>query len=545
VSGGHERHPGRGPVGRHERHAQAGSVERRGRAVLVRALTVVLGLSVVVPGTGGVAAGGPLVPPGRPTAGPADVVGCDRAGEHLVLTVSAVLDPGCVYTGGIEITASGVSLDCRGATVRDVDGEGGARVGILVTGPASRALHDVTVRNCRVEGFLNGVRITREGFRSLPEGAEYADAHHDIVVEDSEVRDARGVGVFVDAYVTRVTLRRLVVEGAGSAGVYLEAGSRDNVVRDNRIVGNGFRQNGPAGQHVELGGGLGVWFWGVGREGIAVDGSTGNRIVGNHLEGNAAGGVFLYKNCGEYVHQRPEVWWQRRQGADGNLIAGNVIVGGLAGVWVGSRMGENTLPMDCSDPAYVDEPLLRVTLDRAVGNVVRGNVVRDVTYGVRVEDDDTRVEANHIGGTDPAALAVVVGTRWRTERLGRPVAGTTILANTADIAGNASPYRYVHGHVGTTFRGNLAAGRPAVLCEAPPLPAAPFIFVVAFVPHRAGDPPPPPPPDLAPPRPAVLEPCPAPEPSADPVAVAGPARPGAPPVGGAGAGVPVAPRFAG
>jgi len=505
----------------------------RAAAVLMAAI-VAVAAGVFATGASPAAVGG--------DAAPTATVGCEQAAQHLVLSAATELDPGCVYTGGIEITTPGVTLDCRGATVRDPGGPGAARVGILITAPASTALHDITIRRCRVEGFLNSVRVTREGFQSLPAGAEYVDAHHDIVVEDSELYDARGVGVFVDAYVTRVTLRRLVVEGAGSAGIYLEAGSRDNVVRDNRVVGNGFVQNGPAGQHVELGGGLGVWFWGVGREGIAIDGSRGNVIEGNVVRGNAAGGIFLYKNCGEYAHERPEAWWERRYGAHGNLIAGNVVAGGLTGIWVGSRMGENTLPMDCSDPAYVDEPLLRVSLDRAEGNVVRANTVRDVAYGVRVEDDRTLIEGNHVAGSDPSHLAVVVGTRWRTERLDRPVSGTRIVANTAEIVGNPSPYRWVNGQRDTTFEANAALGAPASFCAAPAVPANPFIFVVAFVPHTAGDPPPTPPPGLEPERLGVLEPCPG-RPGED-----GPVDPvsDANPVGAdRGTGVPLTPRFAG
>jgi hypothetical protein len=72
--------------------------------------------------------------------------------------------------------------------------------------------------------------------------------------------------MFIDAFVTRVTLRRLRVEGAGSSGIYLEAGSRDNVVVDNEIVGNGVRESGPGGQAFSLGNGTNVWFWGTGRE---------------------------------------------------------------------------------------------------------------------------------------------------------------------------------------------------------------------------------------------------------------------------------------
>jgi hypothetical protein len=94
------------------------------------------------------------------------------------------------------------------------------------------------VRNCYIEGFLNNIRITREGFQELAEWVEYDNAYSDIVIEDSTSLNSRGVGIFVDGYVTGVTLRNLHVEGAGSAGIYLEAGSKDNVV-ESKIVNNG------------------------------------------------------------------------------------------------------------------------------------------------------------------------------------------------------------------------------------------------------------------------------------------------------------------
>ena len=85
-----------------------------------------------------------------------------------------------------------------------------------------------------------------------------------------------------------------------------------------------------------------MWFWGVGREGLAVDGSYENVITGNAFFGNSNGGLFLYKNCGEYPDSGR--YFERRHHADDNLIEGNTFVGGRNGVWVGSRMGENTLP---------------------------------------------------------------------------------------------------------------------------------------------------------------------------------------------------------
>src|SRR5690606_792813 len=149
----------------------------------------------------------------------------------------------------------------------------------------------------------------------LAEGVEYDNAFSNIVIEDSTFLNSRGVGIFVDGYVTGVTLRRLHVEGSGSSGIYLEAGSKDNLVEDNDIVDNGFGENGPYWQQFQ---GLDIWYWGTGREGLSIDGSRFNTVRHNRFSGNAYGGIFLYKNCGEYVNLRPQRWWHRRYGADGN-----------------------------------------------------------------------------------------------------------------------------------------------------------------------------------------------------------------------------------
>ena len=428
------------------------------------------------------------------------LITCDRAGDRIRIDVSSHLDPSCTWTRGVEITASNVTLDCRGARIAAPD----RRFGIAIVAPIDVAVSNVTVRNCHVEGFLNNLHLEREGFfalAELPEAEAYAHAWSDILIEDNTFLNSRGVGVFVDGFVTGVTLRNNRIEGSGSTGIYLEAGSKDNVVEANEIVNNGYTENGPGGQFFEFAG-VTFWFWGTGREGLAIDGSRNNRIANNLFTGNSAGAIFLYKNCGEFVHVRPDDWWVRRYGADGNVIEGNTIVGEDHGVWIGARMGENTLPMDCSDPQY----LPGISLDVADDNVVRANVFRDVTYGVRVEDDRAVVADNAFVGDDPAQTAVLVGTRHRTAALGLPVDGTTITGNRAAIAGNTNPYRWVFGHANTTFAGNESLGRPAGWCEGVPPRQNPFVFVVAFQPADPENPPTGGPPAVPPPDP--LPPCP-------------------------------------
>jgi parallel beta-helix repeat protein len=409
-------------------------------------------------------------------------IGCDRAAERVTLLASAHLDPACTYSGGFELRASDVTLDCRGARIEDPSGAGSR--GILVASPADRALANVTVRNCVLKGFLNGVRVTREGFESLPAGAEYDAAFSNVAIENLHVYATRGSGVFVDGYVTGVTLRQLEIAGAGSVGVYLEAGSRDNAVERCAIHHNGFGDVVPEGVPIDLGG-LRLRYESTGREGIAIDGSRGNRIARNEIHSNSAGGIFLYKNCGEFATQRPAQWWTRRYGADDNLIEDNLVHHEKNGVWIGSRMNENQLMMDCSDPAYVDEPLIRVHRDRAAGNVVRANAFYAVGQGVRVEDDRSRIEGNWFFGEDPAAQAVLVGTGRRTAALGEPVTSTTIAGNHA-VTPNAQPFGWVHGHAGTTYDDNRVhanvfdAGVPVALAPGVQPVVNPFLFVIRF-----------------------------------------------------------------
>jgi parallel beta-helix repeat protein len=430
------------------------------------------------------------------------LIECDQADNQVTISVSSHLDPSCVWTRGFNIVASDVVFDCQGAHIATTD----RRFGVEIVSTVDVGLSNITVRNCHIEGFLNNVRITREGFRDLAEGVEYENGFSNIVIEDSTFLNSRGVGIFVDGYVEGVTIRNNHIEGTGSSGIYLEHGSKDNVVENNDIVNNGYDENGPDGQFFSFAG-SDVFFWGPGREGVAIDGSRFNHIVGNRFSGNSAGAILLYKNCGEFVNQRPERWWHRRYGADGNLIEGNTIVGEDNGVWIASRMGENTLPMDCSDPAYYNPNALeRVVLDYADDNVVRNNGFANVAYGVRVEDDDNVVEGNQFTGDDPAQQAIVVGTRFRTPFLGQPVTGTILTGNTATIAGNVNPYRWIHGHTNTTFADNRSLGRIVGFCEGGQPRTTFFIFVDAFVAAEPPDPPDVDPPTFPPPDP--LPPCP-------------------------------------
>jgi parallel beta-helix repeat protein len=390
------------------------------------------------------------------------LVGCEQAGAVVVITQTSHLDPSCTYPKGIEVRASNVVLDCRGATIQSAPGAGGR--GIAVASSTDVALTDVTVRNCTTRGFTNGMRVTRDGFRSLPAGGEYEHPFANIVIEDSNIYASNGSGIFVDGYVTGVTMRRLHILDAGGVGVYLEAGSKDNVIEHSSIIRNGFGEVTPEGVPFSFGG-LDFRYRATGREGIAVDGSRNNRITNNLINLNSAGGIFLYKNCGEYVSERPDTWWTRRYGADGNVIEGNVISYGPNGVWIGSRMAENTKFMDCSDTPYIDETVRAVYPDFAKDNVVRDNQILMMEHAVRVEDDRNTIEGNVIRHHSPTARGVIVGTKERTALLGDPVDSTVVTGNRAEIPGNDHPFEWSHQEVATTFTGNIANGAPATFAQ--------------------------------------------------------------------------------
>jgi len=157
-----------------------------GRRLRVRMGAAVAALAVVVAAGCVPPSAERAVDPAPPIVDPgSQLIGCDQAADRVVVTASAHLDPACTYTGGFEISTSRVVLDCRGAQVEDPEGDSG--VGILVTAPTTVELSDVTVRNCFVKGFLNNVRVSREGFKSLVQGSEYDAPFTNITIENTHL----------------------------------------------------------------------------------------------------------------------------------------------------------------------------------------------------------------------------------------------------------------------------------------------------------------------------------------------------------------------
>ncbi len=181
-------------------------------------------------------------------AGLEPLIGCGHAAERVTVTVSSRLDGRCTYTGGFDITASHVTLDCRGALVLGSGDDG--RSGVAVSVAATSDLEDVTIRNCRIQGFEHGIDLARNAPTQLAPGHEYDHHLRDVVIEDDRISGAHGVGIYVHPYVTDTTVRHDVVTGSGSTAIYLDEGSRGAHIEGDVIAGNGsHRERAGRSQH--------------------------------------------------------------------------------------------------------------------------------------------------------------------------------------------------------------------------------------------------------------------------------------------------------
>lgn len=256
---------------------------------------------------------------------------------------------------------SGAGLDCRGGSIGRAGTPSTTRIptvsirsrreGEVWSRPRGVRLIDCTVHgNIRIWGLGAEGRI--EELRASSRAPGHTDraraaAPTDILLERTTLVGTGSIPLYVGPGVTGVTVKGGRIAGRSvSTAVYLDAES--------------------AGAIIE-----GVAFDGVtAREQIAIDGSAGNRIVGNRFRRSGRGGVFLYRNCGEDAVVR-------HQAPTDNLIADNRFEGASwlrpGPVVVGSREGRRRYCGDDAGFAFgssVDDG------DNAARNVVRDNRVR-------------------------------------------------------------------------------------------------------------------------------------------------------------------------
>jgi parallel beta-helix repeat protein len=326
----------------------------------------------------------------------------------ITLEQDTTLEPDCIHKARIRIAASNITLDCRNGLI---DAEG-RKVAILVGG--KRSVTGVTIRNCRIRNAGIYIGLTEADTQKASKYSRttlYDLTPHDITIEHCLVEDSLSVGIYIDDYVRHVTVKDTTIRNAGSTGIYLEHSSQENRIQHSILTHNGYGHP----PHIRVG--LAK------REAIAVDSSAYNIIEGNHIFSNAAGGIFLYKNCHEHADTNPNSA-PRWQHADHNLVKDNLIEDEKVGVWLASRQSRDLSKWGCGDKPYAGN---RYFPDYAQHNTVEGNTFLRVGNGVIVEDDYNAILNNTFSET---GQAVDIRALIRSRTLGREVVGTTISGNT-------------------------------------------------------------------------------------------------------------------
>lgn len=304
-----------------------------------------------------------VLAPATATA-PAVVLGCSLtlAGAEVTVTKRLILQ---------GAAASGVTVDCRGGTIRPTFG-GAPSVWIRSTkvGTTWSRPESVTVQRCTIHG---SVRV--QGLGPNGEAAEVRESSHS--VGHTERAQA--------AAPTQITLHRLTIIASGTIPVYLSPGTTYVRLSDSDIGGTGssvaIYLDAESAFHTIRGNY--VHLDSSGREQLAIDGSAYNRILSNTFSGLDTGGIYLYRNCGEggtVRHQSPQH----------NQILANVFYyrnywGWNPSVWVASRNGWRSY---CGDDAGYPFGSSASDLDYARGNVIAENQIYVLDPDDMIDLDD-------------------------------------------------------------------------------------------------------------------------------------------------------------
>ena len=338
---------------------------------------------------------------------------------EVSLKESVKLAPTCKSVASVTISTSGVTLDCQGSTI-DVGGKW--LFGVLIDSHG-QAMRDVTIKNCHIINARNdGIRV---GW-SAPGGEKaekfsheeiYAKTPQRVHIIDVTVVDSGRTGLYVDDYVQDLEAKDIEISGSGDVGIYLEYSSRRTMIDSSKIFNNGFKYS---------------------REGIAVDSSADNRISHSAIFHNASGGIFIYRNCSEFLASDPVKEAKRWQSADRNVIESNEIYDGSFGIMVASRQSADLSKSMCGNGYYA---LGKYTLDSAKHNKISGNHVADVDYGVFVEDDFNEVVNNRFERVRKRAIQV--GSSPMFEYLHKSVTGVRVSGN--DFKDGSAEIRFIGG----------------------------------------------------------------------------------------------------
>ena len=222
----------------------------------------------------------------------------DVISEDLTLTEPLICSG--EYTYGLEIGAEDITIDCNGW---GISGSG------FGTGIYVNAYSRVTVKNCDISNFNNGVEIysssdseiNKNNIHNNQDNGIYVDLSDNLQILDNGIRNNDGFGVFIEGedISSGHTIKGNIINGnniecgeEGCAGILL-LGEDNCVIEDNEVSRNYY--------------------------GIVLSQSYDNSVLNNVLEGNFHSGIALF-------------------GGNNNDISGNEITdSGNVGIWIRSN----------------------------------------------------------------------------------------------------------------------------------------------------------------------------------------------------------------
>ena len=332
----------------------------------------------------------------------------------------SALNTGCDLTGQsirFELNDSHSSLDCQGAALSTMVDDHSKASAITIKPKTDKAIKDITIANCHVDGYGHALHIRQHSQPNqryarglIDPAANRALAPRDIRVVNVSSRNSINSGMFVGDHVQGVTFEQVRIQNAGTVGLYLEFGSRDNVIKNSVFMGNGFRSFKPN------------------REAIAVDSSSNNRIENNQFIHNGAGSILLYRNCFEHADDPTRGnHFKRTESSRDNIIRNNVFQDEPVGVWIASRQSRNLKGFACGAYLIKQTPFASYHLDSAQDNQIINNRFQQVEQGIIVEDDGTLISGNQFAAT--VGTPIIVGSEVREDSTAGAIKDTIISDN--------------------------------------------------------------------------------------------------------------------
>lgn len=354
---------------------------------------------------------------------PTTIIDCGQLNPNQTITVKAhsALNQGCDLTDKsvrFVLDSSNSSLDCQGAALSTMADDQSKASAITIQPKTDAAIKNIAVANCHIDGYGHALHIrqytnpNQRYARGLTNpAANRALAPRDIRIVNVSSINSTNSGMFVGDHVHDVSFDHIRVQNAGTVGLYLEFGSRDNVIKDSIFVGNGFRS------------------FKLNREAIAVDSSVNNRIENNQFIHNGAGSILLYRNCFEHANDAARSnHFKRTESSRDNIISGNRFRDEPVGVWVASRQSRNLKGFECGAYLIKKTPFASYHLDSAKDNRIINNRFEQVEQGIIVEDDGTQIMNNQFAAN--VTMPINVGSEVREDSEAGAVKDTVIQNNT-------------------------------------------------------------------------------------------------------------------